>query len=68
MENIVKKQHIYFKQGDTREYEFRIKQLKKLRQVIKDNEKEIPTFHCNLFMSLDCTITACCTITPCRIK
>lgn len=41
MENIVKKQHAYFKQGDTREYDFRIKQLKKLRQIIKDNEKEI---------------------------
>lgn len=41
MTTLVEKQHHYFNTGDTRDYHFRIEQLKKFREVIKANEKAI---------------------------
>lgn len=41
MSRLIDKQREFFNTGVTREYEFRIHQLNRLRQVIKDNEKAI---------------------------
>ncbi|WP_128894109.1 aldehyde dehydrogenase [Longirhabdus pacifica] len=41
IENIVKKQKEYFKTGETKSIAFRIQQLNKLKDAIKQNEQEI---------------------------
>jgi aldehyde dehydrogenase (NAD+) len=38
---IFEKQKAYFRSGETRSYEFRVKQLKKLKNIIKEHEDEI---------------------------
>ena len=41
IDNIFNAQRTYFDNGNTKSYDFRIKQLKKLKSVIKKNENEI---------------------------
>ena len=41
IKNIVEKQRNYFRSGETLDIDFRIAQLKKLRQAVVDNEQEI---------------------------
>ena len=38
MDNILKQQQDFFKSGQTLSIDFRLKQLKKLKEVIKNNE------------------------------
>lgn len=41
IQNVVEKQINYYKKENTRDVKFRIQQLKKLKDIVKDNEEEI---------------------------
>ncbi|MDZ7716680.1 MAG: aldehyde dehydrogenase [Balneolaceae bacterium] len=41
IQNIVEKQHRFFKSGKTKDTSFRLRQLKKLKRILQENEQEI---------------------------